>query len=691
MRYAALIACLLLCSAALLRAELTRAIDIRTLPVERAMAGEAVLIQGTVGFVETPGTVFIQDATAGTFFRNKAGHGGLRVGDEVEVSGVTVPGLYLTGIEASSYRVLGAGPAPAPQTASYDDLATGRYHYQRVLVEGVGRRVTALEENRSLLFIALGGRVLEVRVDAPPTNAPSGVDARLRIVGLAAGGINDRRQLVFPYLRVSSWDDVIVIQPAPAVQSLALLPAASLLRFGSAVEAAHRVRVRGRVLASFSDGRVFVRDTLPTPPAAETPETAKAPPLLGPTALAIRLSVPAVLSSGQVVEFAGFPSMEDFSASLADAEVLPLDKAVVIEPAMPVEVTPKALLSGVHDADLVTLSATLVDTFRSASGTEWRLQADATPLTFFLPSSAGGSTLTEIPRGSRVQVAGICRVESSSDKGFRSRPEQASLLLRSADDLRVLSAPSWWTPRRLLAATGVLAALILLAAIWITLLRRQVAKQGLTLRQSIAHEAALEERQRLAREFHDTLEQELAGLSIRLGAASTRPLEDKARSLLETSQHLVSRIQTEARNLVADLRSAPDASVDLAVALQELVARWPGADAQPAVRLDVPHPLPALPAHVAHHLRMIAQEALTNAVKHAQASRIDVRVVVEGSALQMTISDDGRGFDPSTETHGKSGHFGCMGIRERCRKIAAEAGWHSTPGAGTRIAISLSL
>ena len=75
-------------------------------------------------------------------------------------------------------------------------------------------------------------------------------------------------------------------------------------------------------------------------------------------------------------------------------------------------------------------------------------------------------------------------------------------------------------------------------------------------------------------EFHDTLEQELTGLSLRLDAATTRPLEDKARTLIETSRSLVSRIQSEARNLVADLRDTAQLH-DLFSALREIQTRMP--------------------------------------------------------------------------------------------------------------------
>lgn len=684
MRTIFLIVAALLFQAAVARAQLTRAIDIRTLPLERAAAGERVEIKATVGFIEAPGTIFVQDDTGGTFFRTKSPLGSLRVGDTVEITGKTITGLYLTGIDAAEFHIVGHGAPPAPQNANYDDLASGRFHYQRVQVEGIGRRVTALDENRSLLHVALGDRVIEARVDAPPTDLDL-IDARLRITALAAGGINDRRQLVFPYLRVSDWSEVAVVDPAPSVEKLPVTPAAQLLRFGRPDEARHRVRVRGIVIASFSDGRLFLRDDAALEEFPVDTDPVKNIPRPSARALAVRLVSPQPLAVADPVEIIGFPSMEGFSASLADAIVLPAStSASAAISSAPIEVTTQTLLTGSYDADLVTLSAVLADVFRTSDGIELRLKTDTAPLTAFLP----GSLAASLTAGTRVQLTGICRIEASSDKGFRSRPERAHLLLRGPDDLRVLQTPTWWTARRLLTAISVLCGIILLGLLWIAALRRQVSKQSLALRERIGHEAALEERQRIAREFHDTLEQELAGLSIRLEAANTRPLEDKARSLLDTSRHLVSRIQTEARNLVADLRADPDAAADLPAALRELAARA-SVDGGIQVTAPINDNFPALPAHVVHHLRMIAQEAVTNALKHSGAQRIEITLTSSADSVRLGITDDGRGFDPDSATQGQPGHFGCMGIRERCRKIGAEAAWQSAAGKGTTVTFSM--
>jgi signal transduction histidine kinase len=88
---------------------------------------------------------------------------------------------------------------------------------------------------------------------------------------------------------------------------------------------------------------------------------------------------------------------------------------------------------------------------------------------------------------------------------------------------------------------------------------------------------------------------------------------------------------------------------------------------------------------------MIAQEAITNALKHAQATEITLHLSSSPQLLTLRITDNGHGFDPTAATTGKPGHFGCMGIRERSRKIHAEVEWQSQPEHGTSVTVTLPL
>jgi signal transduction histidine kinase len=431
-------------------------------------------------------------------------------------------------------------------------------------------------------------------------------------------------------------------------------------------------------LAAFEDGRVFLRDVTPPPPPREAKEDEPPKAPLSP-AIAVHLSSTPALIAGDLAEITGFPVMAGFSASLADAQVLSRQAA---EPPTAARVTLREFQNGSHDADLVQLTtpAVLNDFFRTPDGYELRLTSGGTSIRAFLLEK----TAPRLELGSACQLTGICLVESATtDKGFRSEPDRASLLLRSLDDVQVLSTAPFWNARRLVFAIALLGGLVLLTLILLTLQRRQITR----LESKITHQAALDERQRIAREFHDTLEQELTGLSLRLDAASTRPLEEKARTLLETSRSLVSRIQSEARNLVSDLREDTAHATTLPEALQLLATRVPEGI---AITLAL-SPIPAIPPPVTHHLRMIAQEAITNALKHAHPTHITLHLSATASLLTLRITDDGQGFNPTAQTHGQPGHFGCIGIRERARKVGAEVKWESEPGKGTTVCVELPM
>lgn len=652
---------------------LTTAAAVRALSPEQAELELPVDLKARVAHISYPGTVFIQDDEAGTFFRTTDRVTDLVVGDLVHVRGVTFKGLYLTGIQSNQYQVLNHGAPPPAQEAAFEDLASGRFHYQRVRVQGVIRASAALEENQTRLTVALGQQLLEVRLDAPPDITRDWADTLVEISGLAAGGINDRRQLVQPHLLVGGWPDIRVLSAAVPPEQAPEVTAPSLLRFQATPDTARhlrRVRLRGQLLAARPGGHLYLRDLSQDPPAAF------AALLTQPTA--------EVWQPGADIELVGFPEMSGFSARLRDAQVLASAPGPAPEPRL---ARLRDLTSTYLDSDLVTLTARVASQNRATGGTEWQLVDDDGET---LLARLEGAYPEDHPQGTLVSVTGICQVESSIERGFRAVPASARLFLPSPAAIRVRQAPPWWTPARLLSLVGLLGLVVLGSTVWITLLRRRVARQAESLRSRIAKAAALEERQRIAREFHDTLEQELAGLSIRLGALGSRPLEPKASHLLSNSLHLVSRIQTEARNLVADLRSPEgDSPTSLHLALQDLAARQ-SPEGGPRLHWQLATDLPALPGPVVHHLRMITQEALTNALKHAHATNIRITATRESGQLHLTIQDDGQGFSAEAPT-AAAGHFGQIGIQERARKIHAQVRWDSTPGQGTTVHLTLPL
>lgn len=665
-----LVATLILACASLAAAAeerlLTKAIEVRSLTPAEAESGIPVRLRGIVVFVEGISSIFIQDETSTTFFRVRVPPQLPKVGDEIEIETKTRMGLYLPGLDYSVVRVLGRKPLPPGIPVQYDDLHFGRYHYRRVTVEGVVRSVVPLVDarnKRSRVRLALGSRVIEVRVEALP-QAQSLVDCKVRISGLAGGMINTvRRQLVAPALHVPDWNDVEVIAPAPAPAELPHISAEELLAFRLEGLGERRIRTEGIVTAVFPDGGAYLRQ--------------------GELAFAVRFIHAPALLPGDQVKLVGFPSMEQFSASLLDAEILEKSPGPRLGP---IDVkTFDELYTGQHDSRLVRVIATLRDSFKTETGITLLAQQGERVIPVRISASDDPP-----PAGARVRITAICQVEGATfNSGFASRPTLISLRAAAPSDIELLNPPSWWTPRRLTTVLAALAGAVLLAGLWIAMLRRQVTRQTDALRQRIESEAALEERQRIAREFHDTLEQELAGVSLRLDALATRPLDDKGLSLTTATRNLVSRIQTETRDLISDLRDPAELAGDLGAALQAVASRQ-SADRGVEVAFVPLTELPTLPTAAVHDLRMIARESVTNAVKHGHASRILIETALERDKVALRIVDNGMGFDPGASLD-KRGHFGCAGIRERARKLGAAVTWHSRPGHGATVQLALPL
>lgn len=201
---------------------------------------------------------------------------------------------------------------------------------------------------------------------------------------------------------------------------------------------------------------------------------------------------------------------------------------------------------------------------------------------------------------------------------------------------------------------------------------------------------ALEERNRLAREIHDTLAQGLTAISLQLETADI--LLDEAQ--IERAQQAVRRaldlshVNLEAaRRSVLDLRAAPLDGQTLAEALPQLAHDLIASD-RPTVTITVTGGSYPLPPSIAVGLYRIAQEAIVNVARHAGAGQLEVRLHVNPDQVTLSIADDGRGFDP---LHVPPGHFGIVGMRERAHLIGGVLQLHSTPNGGTTLQVTVAL
>lgn len=210
--------------------------------------------------------------------------------------------------------------------------------------------------------------------------------------------------------------------------------------------------------------------------------------------------------------------------------------------------------------------------------------------------------------------------------------------------------------------------------------------------------AQVEERNRLAREIHDTVAQKLAGLALRLEAADaflTDREPERARATVEQAIALTHTALDDVRRSVLDLRAAPLEGRTLGEAVRRLVDGF-GREQGIAVSFESHGADRPLSPRVEVGVFRIAQEALANIARHAQARAVTVTLDAgEGlsreGTLRLTIEDDGRGFDPAQTAADHQGHFGLVGMRERARLLGGTLALASATNTGTRVELDLPL
>ena len=214
--------------------------------------------------------------------------------------------------------------------------------------------------------------------------------------------------------------------------------------------------------------------------------------------------------------------------------------------------------------------------------------------------------------------------------------------------------------------------------------RATVKRLESQLAEMAAAKALLEERQRLARELHDSVSQALFGVELNISAAEMLLEQDpgQAQQRLERARQTAHEASGDLRALIADLRPPALAGKSILDSLRAF-ARSLEEAGQLAVRVEGGVEKPMSPAEEAELYR-IAYEAVNNAAKHAQAAEIHVALQIDDPRFRLEVADDGIGFNPERR---KPGSWGLVGMRERAERLGASLKIESTPGQGTRIIV----
>lgn len=633
----------------------------------RAMPEEAlptrVRIRGVVTCDQDSHSLTVQEAGAGiTCWLSSDQSPALKMGDEVELTGRLIRGVFAPNLMGASVRLLGKAMLPEPARPSYDRLWNGSLNAQWVEVEGVVKKV----EN-GLLTLGLSGGTMEVRVlrgNLPALAFMRGAVVRAR--GIVAP-IVEARQIRGTYIRVSSPLFISEISAAEADPfAVPTKRLADLFKFDPAgASAFHRVTVAG-VITHASSHENFLCD--------------------GKQGAIFLMREPSNLMAGMLVEVSGVPELEGPAPVLASAVVRVTGSAPLPDP---VEVTSAGLLDGSCEATRVRIQATLVRI--AISQNEQLLEMQNHQLTFLARLPAGLSWNPPVP-GSVLDLTGICSTRRGEAEARRIGAFE--LLLNQPADVIVRSSPSWWTVRRIVGLAAALLFVLMLAAMWIVLLSRKVEERTAQLAVEI-HQRELaeqrraieEERSRIARDLHDDLGARVTKIAVLAEQAGQGPqsTDPGVRLILDTS-HELTRAMDEVVWTVNPRNDALPALGDYLLHYAEKYFEGTGVRA----RLRSQESLPGLTAtaSVRHRLFLAVKEALRNVMKHSAATECRVEVETENGLFRIKVTDNGRGFSGDPAAGPRSGLRNMM---HRLEQLGGRCTFTSEEGKGTTVVFELAL
>ena len=644
--------------------QLTTAEQVLRLGRNEAQRAYPVTLRGviTCTWPDAYRNAVIQDATRGIFVTLPAsGQGGRPgIGEFWELSGVTAEGIFSPVVKVNKMTRLSEGRLPSPVKPGWDQLLNGSLDALYVEIEGI----IINTEGANIQLLTQWGKITVEFLGERPEALPRFVNKLIRIRGcLLAAWDEKTHQLKVGELRLGSAtisaDQTLAADPFAAP----LKSVGDLLLFDIQASTFQRVRMTGLVLRQHGD-MVFM--------------------MSGTNGVRFIPRDDLVLHPGDLVEVAGIPELGRSAPVLREAVVRRTGSAE-LPPAM--KLAPEHILPAAHDATRLTIEGLLVNARNSRGEQLLEMQSSGRLFTARLLERDG--LLPVLESRSTLALTGVC-ADQSTVKTTGQAADHFELLLSSPGDVVVLSRPPWWTLRRLLVALGILIVVLAGAGLWVVQLRRRVETQTEIIRDSVKQTATLEERSRIARELHDTLEQSLAGISFQLGALAgvLRGRSADGVQILERARLMVKHGQEEARRSVRNLRMFALERGNLSDAIAEMAQESANGMAVKIETLVKGEPV-KLAYQVENHLLRIGQEALTNALKHGKAGSVKFELNYATDWVALTVSDDGCGFDVAQTAPTEAGHFGLLGMRERVNKIGGTIQIHSVPGTGTAIAVTV--
>jgi signal transduction histidine kinase len=461
---------------------LTQITQVRRLSPPEASRGHPVDISGVITLFDPASYLHsLQDETSGIYFDlSRAGSlPSLHSGQKVHVQGFSGPGDYAPIIIVQTVQVLEEDTDfPTAESVTFRKLMNGYFDSQWVLLKGVVRNQWTGTNSSSLALFAGDGLVKVVL----PGSAPELhlVDAGVEIQGVCRTIFDDHRRLRGVELEVPSWKQVLVKEPPAQLPfKMPVKSVSDLFQFHADGSELHRARLMGVITLRSRDGSFCLQDAsggIQIHPASSTP----------------------VLQVGTMVDIVGFPVLLNKTAVVQEALVLPVRSGIAVQP---VEPKPDTSLEDTPQATLIRLRGQVMDHFSHGTEEVLTVRFGQKTIDAVLERRLGLDQLTDFVPGMVIRITGVYFGDLSNSAAI----QPFRVALRSANDITIVSRPSWWTPQRTHWGLGALAGILLLALIWVRALRRLVRQRTRELHEEIEHhkrtesmlEAQIAERKRM--------------------------------------------------------------------------------------------------------------------------------------------------------------------------------------------------
>ena len=655
--------------------------------------GAEFAISGKVTYKRATGSVFaVRNGSESVVLYGNYGSrltpGKPTVGDIVTATGVIqVSEHKRASLRCSGIEVIGHATPDAPYDITAQEMLSGRHDFQFTRLTGRVRDIAFSETNAEWLFLTLISEHSIIYAGLPYSDTAAFrpddlVGAKVSVEGVCLKYDLSFRVQQGRVFKISGPDAVRILEPAPADPFN--VPDVSLIRDRPPMDYAFLGfhRAVGHVIASWRNRNVLIRGA-------------------DGTLVNLKLATTNAPAYGVCVEAAGLPETDFYHLRLTRCQWRRTDLPT-ISLEEPENVEPWSLLT--NSRSRLGLSPAWQGRAVKLTGTVREISEDDTPrLTLengtrsvAVDASSCPNVLDGIEVGSTLAVAGTCVLESESYNPSTLFPQATGFFIavRSPSDLTVLSEPPWWTPRRLWTVIGILLLAMLGILIWNATLRQVAVRKGRELfREQLGRVKAdlrTEERTRLAVELHDTLAQNLTGVSMEIEAANDlrghapQPMLDH----LGIAAKALKSCRDELRNCLWDLRSQALEERDMNTAILRTLQPHVN-DSRIAVRFNVPRA--KISDNTAHALLRVIRELVINAIRHGNATAVKVAGSLDPDVLRCSGTDDGCGFDPETAPGVLQGHFGLQGIRERIDELGGTLVLDSVLGKGSKATITIPL